>query len=170
MDEGSKINRSKIKNIFQKHFCENLVIFFAGIRKIDYFCNRFTTQYNSINYLTIKTMLSKNIRALRESLGYTQANIATYLGITPSAVNQYENDSRPIPAEAVSQLALLFNVEEYELYQESPQQQQLLSAFAFRANEFADTDLKVISAFKKIVLNYFYIRKAIADEKTTARA
>ena len=69
-------------------------------------------------------MLSKNIRALRESLGYTQEQIATYLNITAPAVSQYESDARSIPAEAISKIALLFNVEEYELYQDDPHQQQ----------------------------------------------
>jgi len=109
-------------------------------------------------------MLYKNIRALRESLGYTQAQVANYLGVSASAVNQYENDARVISAESISKIALLFNVEEYELYQENPQQQQLLSAFAFRANELVDEDLKSISSFKKIVLNYFHLSEALAHE------
>lgn len=109
-------------------------------------------------------MLSKNIRALRESLGYTQAQVANYLGVSASAVNQYENDARVISAESISKIALLFNVEEYELYQENPKQQQLLSAFAFRANELVDEDLKSISSFKKIVLNYFHLSEALAHE------
>lgn len=109
-------------------------------------------------------MLPKNIRALRESLGYTQAEVANYLGLSASAVNQYENGARPIPASTVSQLALLFNVDEYELYQKSPQQEQLLSAFAFRADKFTAEDLKTIAAFKKIVLNFFYLKEALANE------
>ena len=115
-------------------------------------------------------MLSKNIRALRESLGYTQEQIATYLNITAPAVSQYESDARSIPAEAISKIALLFNVEEYELYQDDPHQQQLLSAFAFRANEIAVEELKTISSFKKIVLNYFHLFNALTNEQTTARA
>jgi transcriptional regulator with XRE-family HTH domain len=109
-------------------------------------------------------MLSKNIRSLRDSLGYTQAQIGNYLGVTASAVNQYENDARVIPAESVSKIALLFNVEESELYQENPQQQQILSVFAFRANELVEEDLKSISAFKKIVLNYFHLSEALSNE------
>jgi len=109
-------------------------------------------------------MLSRNIRSLRDSLGYTQAQIGNYLGITASAVNQYENDARAIPAETISKLAILFNVEEHELYQENPQQQQILSAFAFRANELVDEDLKSIMAFKKIVLNYFHLSEALSHE------
>ncbi len=110
-------------------------------------------------------MLSRNIRALRESLGYTQAQVANYLGVTASAVNQYENETRAIPANFVSKLALLLNVEEYELYQETPQHQQILSAFAFRADELIAEDLKSIAAFKKIVLNYFHLSEALSNEQ-----
>ena len=58
-------------------------------------------------------MLSKNIRNLRESLGFTQAQVASYLGVSTAAVNQYENDARTIPTEVVSKIALLFSVRCY---------------------------------------------------------
>lgn len=121
-------------------------------------------RFFQLNQLKIKIMLSKNIRSLREKFGYTQAQVANYLGITASAVNQYENDARPIPTDVVSKLSLLFSVEEYDLYQENPQQQQILSAFAFRANELVEADFKSISAFKKIVLNYFHLSEALSNE------
>ena len=109
-------------------------------------------------------MMSENIRALRKKLGYTQEQIADYLGISTAAVTQYETGARVVPATTVSKLALLFNVEEYEMYQEEPQQQQLLSAFAFRADELQTKDLKSISEFKKVVLNYFHLSTALRNE------
>jgi len=109
-------------------------------------------------------MISENIRALRKKLGYTQEQIADYLGISAAAVTQYETGTRVVPATSVSKLALLFNIDEYELYQEEPQQQQLLSAFAFRADELQSKDLKSISEFKKVVLNYFHLSKALRNE------
>ena len=109
-------------------------------------------------------MLAENIRALRKKLGYTQEQIAVYLGVSPAAVTQYETGARVVPTTTVSKLALLFNIDEYELYQEEPQQQQLLSAFAFRADELQSNDLKSISEFKKIVLNYFHLSMALKNE------
>lgn len=128
------------------------------------FTTELIQQTYQLNQLNIKIMLSKNIRTLRKKFGYTQAQIANYLGITASAVNQYENDARSIPTDVVSKLSLLFSVEEYDLYQENPQQQQILSAFAFRANEFVEADFKSISEFKKIVLNYFHLSEALSNE------
>ena len=117
-----------------------------------------------IKSLTIKTMLSENIRALRKKQGYTQEQIADYLGISTAAVTQYETGTRVVPATTVSKLSILFTVEEYEMYQEEPQQMQLLSAFAFRADELQTKDLKSISEFKKIVLNYFHLSTALQNE------
>jgi len=110
-------------------------------------------------------MISDNIRLLRKKIGYTQEQIAEYLGISTAAVTQYETGTRVIPASTVSKLALLFNVDEYELYQKEPQQQQLLSAFAFRADELQPQDLKSISEFKKIVLNYFHLSNELNNNE-----
>jgi len=109
-------------------------------------------------------MMSENIRELRKKLGYTQEQIAEYLGISTAAVTQYETGARVVPAATVSKLALLFSIEEYEMYQEDPQQQQLLSAFAFRADELQSQDLKSISEFKKVVLNYFHLSTELRNE------
>lgn len=107
-------------------------------------------------------MISENIRSLRIKSGYTQGQVSEYLGISTAAVTQYETGSRVVPAATVSKLALLFNVDEFELYQDEPHQQQLLSAFAFRAGELQSQDLKSISEFKKIVLNYFHLSNELA--------
>ena len=109
-------------------------------------------------------MLPKNIRALRKKLGYTQEQIADYLGISTAAVTQYETGVRMVPSTTVSKLALLFNVDEYQLYLEDPQQLQILSAFAFRADELQSKDLKSISEFKKVVINYFHLSTELRNE------
>jgi transcriptional regulator with XRE-family HTH domain len=109
-------------------------------------------------------MLSKNIRSLRNNSSYTQAKIANYLDVTTSTIHQYENDARLIPAASISKLALLFNVEESELYQPNPQQQQILSVFAPYTNQLVQEDLKTISAFKKIVSNYLHLSEALAHK------
>lgn len=110
-------------------------------------------------------MISENIRSLRLKLGYTQGQVAEYLGVSAAAVTQYETGTRVVPIATVSKLALLFNLEEYELYQEEPQQQQLLSAFAFRADELQPEDLKSIADFKKIVLNYFHLSNQLLNNE-----
>ena len=109
-------------------------------------------------------MIAKSIRILRENSNFTQAQIASYLNITSSEVNLYDSGARPVPADVVSKLAVLFNVDEYDLYEEDPQQQNLMTAFAFRADELTDEDIKSVSAFRKIVTNYFHLSNALSNE------
>lgn len=113
-----------------------------------------------------KSIISKNIRDLRSKFGYTQAFIAEYLNITGAAVNQYENDARTIPTIVIEKLALLYNVDEYDLYEENPEKQGLISAFAFRAGDISAVDMQNISKFKKIVNNYINMSIALQHEQS----
>ncbi|GAP67885.1 protein containing helix-turn-helix domain [Bacteroidales bacterium 6E] len=110
-----------------------------------------------------KSIISKNIRDLRLKFGYTQAFIAEILNITPAAVNQYEKDARTIPVTVVEKLALLFNVDEYDLYEENPQKQSVMTSFAFRADEMTPGDLQQINRFKKIISNYLNMSEALQN-------
>jgi len=106
------------------------------------------------------SIISKNIRDLRVKFSYTQAFLAEYLNLTAAAVNQYENDARTIPTSVIEKLAILFDVEEYDLYEENPEKRQLTSSFAFRAGELSAMDLQSVSKFKKIILNYLNMSAA----------
>jgi transcriptional regulator with XRE-family HTH domain len=109
------------------------------------------------------TVISKNIRELRNTFGYTQAFIAEYLNITPAAVNQYENDARTIPESVIGKLAVLYNVDEFDLYEENPEKQVVLTSFAFRADELTAADMQQISKFKKIITNYINMSEALVN-------
>jgi transcriptional regulator with XRE-family HTH domain len=109
------------------------------------------------------SIISKNIKDLRVKFGYTQAFIAEYLNLTAAAVNQYENDARTIPTSVIEKLAILFDVEEYDLYEENPEKSQLISSFAFRAGELSAQDMQSVSKFKKVILNYLNMSSALAN-------
>ena len=109
------------------------------------------------------SIISKNIKDLRVKFGYTQAFIAEYLNLTTAAVNQYENDARTIPTSVIEKLAMIFDVEEYDLYEENPEKRQLISIFAFRAGELSAQDMQSVSKFKKVILNYLNMSSAQAN-------
>jgi len=109
------------------------------------------------------SIISKNIKDLRVKFGYTQAFIAEYLNLTAAAVNQYENDARTIPTSVIEKLAILFDVDEYDLYEENPEKRQLISSFAFRAGELSAQDMQSVSKFKKVILNYLNMSSAQAN-------
>ena len=108
-------------------------------------------------------MIAKNIRMLRDKYNFTQVQIASYLNITSSAVNQYESGARPVPADVVSKLAVLFNVDEYDLYEDNPHQQNFLTTFNFSINELTDDEIKSVSTFQKIVVNYLHLSDALIN-------
>lgn len=107
--------------------------------------------------------LSRNIKNLRVKFAFTQAFVAEYLGITAAAVNQYENDARTIPEKVIEKLALLYNIEEFDLYEEDPEKQSVLTSFAFRADEITAEDMQTIARFKKIITNYINMSSALAN-------
>ena len=108
-------------------------------------------------------ILSRNIKKMREKFAFTHGFFADYIGITAAAVNQYETHARSIPENVVEQLSLLSNVEEFELYEEDPEKQNLLTSFAFRADEITAEDMETISRFKKIITNYLNMSLALAN-------
>ena len=109
-------------------------------------------------------IISKNIKELRVKFAYNQDFIAEYLGITPAAVSQYENDARTIPESVIEKLALLYNIDAYDLYEENIEKQPLISTFAFRADELNAYDMQTVSKFKKIIYNYINMSNALANE------
>ena len=110
------------------------------------------------------SIISNNLKGLRVKFGYTQAFLAEYLNISPAAVNQYETGARNIPTNAIEKLALLYNVEEYDLYEQNPEKQSLISSFAFRADEISAEDMQSVTKFKKIISNYIHMTSALANE------
>ena len=109
------------------------------------------------------SIISENIKSLREKFGYTQTFVAEYLKLTPAAVNQYENDARTIPTSVIAQLAILYNIEEFDLYESNPEKKKIISTFAFRADELTATDMQTVGKFKKIIYNYINMSKALAN-------
>lgn len=103
--------------------------------------------------MELNQIIGKNIRSLREHLGYTQQEISKYLGITQPAYAKYEKGETTVPMEALEKLATLYNVEEYDLMEENPELFQTSVACAYR-KEGSIGDLTQIAQFQKIVKNY----------------
>jgi transcriptional regulator with XRE-family HTH domain len=114
--------------------------------------------------MTTKTILSENIRFLREKLGLKQEEVAQYLSITREAIHNYETGKRNIPSDLISKLADLFQVDEYDMYEEDMESRQATIALAFRADCLASEDLKAMGEFGRIVKNYLKMKKALRNE------
>jgi len=106
-------------------------------------------------------IIGQNIKTLREKMGLTQDALAKYLDTSREQVAYYETGRRSTPSVQLSKLANLFCMNEYDFYEEDLQSRSINIAFAFRADELQPQDLQSIAQFKKIVLNYISMKKAM---------
>ena len=97
--------------------------------------------------------LANNLRLMRERLGYTQQEIATYLHISQPAYIKYEYGTSEISMDKLERLGQLYNIREYDLMTNDVIQMQACAAFAFRKNGEI-INLEQIAQFQKIVNNY----------------
>lgn len=97
-------------------------------------------------------------------MGLKQEDIADYLNVTREQVSYYETGSREVPFEMIPKLANLFGVDEYDLFEDDSDINNLNIAFAFRADEISGMDLDAIASFKKIALNYKKMKLKLEGE------
>lgn len=106
-------------------------------------------------------IIAYNICKLRKEFKYTSQQVAEYLDVSVDEIIQYESGIKTIPSEYISKLAILFNVDEIELFEENPSKNNILSLITLPAKNMQAKDLKAISAFKKTVLNYIHLSEVL---------
>lgn len=110
------------------------------------------------------TSIAFNILNLRKRLGFSQEQVAAYLGMpNHTMVSYYETGKREIPLDVLEKLADLYRVELYDLMEEDIASQAVTMAFAYRADEFEAQDLIAISNFNKVVKNYLKMKRLVHD-------
>ena len=109
-------------------------------------------------------LASANIKVLRNKIGLTQEDVAKYLGIQREIISYYETGSRDISLEHYEKLADLFGVELQDLLETDLTLVKVNEAFAFRATEITNEDLKQIVIFRKIVKNHLKMFKALGQD------
>lgn len=111
----------------------------------------------------MKGLMGKNIHLLRENAGFTQSNIAQFLGVDQSLISKVEKGERTLTADMIEKLASLFavNVEEFE--KEDIVTSKL--SFAFRGSEFDVTEMEAVAAINKIALNSEFMRTILEESE-----
>lgn len=112
--------------------------------------------------------IGKNLKALRQKLGFTQEQVASYLKINREEVSYYENGNRSAPTAVLSLLANLYGVDEYDFFEEDLDMANVNLALAFRAESIKAEDLAQIAKFKKIVRNYLNMKNLLKNEPTNS--
>lgn len=104
---------------------------------------------------------AQNIKILRENSGYTQEQIAAFLGINRSAYANYEAGVRNMPLTVMESLASLFGVDLSVLFDEDPESVKSMLLCAFRADDLSQEDMKQVAEFKSIAMNYLKMNKLL---------
>lgn len=107
-------------------------------------------------------IVGRNLKALREANGYTQEQVANFLGIGRSAYANYEAGERETPMEVMERASELFGCELALLFDEDEQAVRNMLVCAFRADNLSVNDMKEVAAFKNIVLNYLKMERLMA--------
>ena len=93
--------------------------------------------------------VSNNLKLLRENSGYTQKQIADFLGVNRSAYANYEAGERNVPLTVLESVAKLFGIDLSVLLADDDASVQSMLLCAFRADELCVEDMKQVADFKK---------------------
>jgi transcriptional regulator with XRE-family HTH domain len=100
-----------------------------------------------------KIIIAKNLKRLRDASGFTQENIADFLGIKRSAYSNYELGDREIPLSLMEKMADLYGCDMYDLYSDEEGVVKNMLVTAFRVDCLSPEDMVQVAAFKRIVKN-----------------
>ena len=98
-------------------------------------------------------------------MGYTQDQIAKYLGVDRSTISHYETGDRDASLVHLSKLADLFGIELEDLSEPDGVNKAANLAFAFRRDGFDEQDMESIASFQKIVKNYVKMTEILKSEE-----
>lgn len=100
--------------------------------------------------------MGDNIRTLRDNAGFTQSNLAQFLGVDQSLISKVEKGERSLSADMIEKIASLFGVTVEQLEKQAVATSRL--SFAFRGSEFSVAEMEAISAINRIALNSEFMR------------
>ena len=111
--------------------------------------------------MDIGKVIGKNILDYRLKAGFTQDNIANFLGTDRSTISKYESNEREVSVIVLEKLANLYGIELEDLLEENSANKAVGLAFAFRSTGMCEDDMTSIAQFRKIVKNYLKIKTLV---------
>lgn len=111
----------------------------------------------------INTIIGDNIRTLRDNAGFTQTNLAQFMGVDQGLISKIEKGERSLSADMIEKLAALFGVTVEQLESQPVATSKI--SFAFRGSEFTVSEMEAISAINKIALNSEFMRVILKEAR-----
>lgn len=97
--------------------------------------------------------IGKRLQSIRESTGFTQEQVAKYLGTKREIISYIETGARPVNTLMLQRLADLYGYKFSYFVDESVKEEGPQVAMAFRVSDLSDRDLPIIAQVKRIALN-----------------
>ena len=112
----------------------------------------------------INTVIGENIRVLRTNAGFTQGNIAQFMGVDQSLISKVEKGERSLSTDMLERLGALFGVSINQIESQPIAVSKL--SFAFRGSDFSMIEMEAISAINKIALNSEFMHVILEGAKS----
>ena len=112
---------------------------------------------------TNSIIIGNNAKLARESNGFTQANIASFLEVDQSLISKFEKGERSIQSDLLERLANLYGyrISDFESETGIPVQQ---IKTAYRSNAISADDMVAIHDVKRIAINLFQMADMLSGE------
>lgn len=107
--------------------------------------------------------IGNRLRAVRESTGLTQEQVAKYLGVKREIISYIETGARPVSTLMLRKLADLYGHKFSYFVDESVKEEGPQVSMAFRVSDLSDSDLPIIAQVKKIALNLDSLYKLLGE-------
>jgi len=110
--------------------------------------------------------IGKRLQSVRDSLGFTQEQVASYLGKSREAISYIETGKRPVSTLMLHKLADLYGykfsffLEETEKKERKPE-----VSLAFRTRDLSSNDLQIIAQIKRIAMNLDSLYRLLGEGK-----
>jgi transcriptional regulator with XRE-family HTH domain len=109
-------------------------------------------------------LIGQKLKKAREATGFTQSQVATYLGVHRENISYFETGARPIDTITLSKLADLYGylLSYFLAAGESDDNQTVISA-AFRKHDLTADDLATIAWAKKFARNLGSVKRLLGE-------
>ena len=104
-------------------------------------------------------VLGVRLQNLRKATGFTQEQVANFLGVTQAYISQIEKGERQIQVDMLEKIAALYGVDIADIENDdvSP------IRFAFRTSEIDQNDLTAIANISRIAANERFMSRLLGD-------
>ena len=110
--------------------------------------------------------IGKRLQSVRDSLGFTQEQVAKYLGTSREAISYIETGTRPVSTMMLQKLADLYGYRFSHFLDETIEEGESPEvALAFRTRDLSDNDLEIIAQIKRIAMNLGSLYRLLGEAK-----